>query len=568
MKHTKNIAAAALSVLLLSSLTVPALAAAAPPAKEEVIYVMTDAAGKVTDMEAVNIFPGGSITDYGDYSAVKVLNTTDNIHQSGEKITLYSAAERVYYQGTMKSSVIPWNISIRYLLNGVELPAEDIAGKSGALEIRFSVSKNESCTGSFYEDYALQASFTLDTERCKNILSSGATAANVGSDKQLTYTILPDSGIETAITADVTDFEMDSVAINGVRLELDLDVDDSALTDKIDDVVSAIDELNDGTQELQSGAFELYDATQTLCSGACELHSGAISLSSGAGELYSGLSTLATKNSTLTDAAYTAYEGLCTAAAAALNAQLEANGMDTIVLTPSTYSAVLTGLLEKLNADAVYQQAYQAALQQVTAQVEANEDIPDEQKEAYIRQMMASEEVTAKINAAVSAVSTAAKQVSELKGQLDSYGTFYRGLSEYTSAVSSAASGASTLKQGTDTLLSGTAELLSGAGELSDGARELYDGTCELADGTAEFADETSDMDEKISDEIDSMTSSFTGGSNEVVSFVSDKNGDVASVQFVIKTAAIEKAEVAPADAPAEAPLTPLQKLLRLFGAY
>lgn len=568
MKHTKNIAAAALSVLLLSSLTVPALAAAAPPAKEEVIYVMTDAAGKVTDMEAVNIFPGGSITDYGDYSAVKVLNTTDNIHQSGEKITLYSAAERVYYQGTMKSSVIPWNISIRYLLNGVELPAEDIAGKSGALEIRFSVSKNESCTGSFYEDYALQASFTLDTKRCKNILSSGATAANVGSDKQLTYTILLDSGIETAITADVTDFEMDSVAINGVRLELDLDVDDSALTDKIDDVVSAIDELNDGTQELQSGAFELYDATQTLCSGACELHSGAISLSSGAGELYSGLSTLATKNSTLTDAAYTAYEGLCTAAAAALNAQLEANGMDTIVLTPSTYSAVLTGLLEKLNADAVYQQAYQAALQQVTAQVEANEDIPDEQKEAYIRQMMASEEVTAKINAAVSAVSTAAKQVSELKGQLDSYGTFYRGLSEYTSAVSSAASGASTLKQGTDTLLSGTAELLSGAGELSDGARELYDGTCELADGTAEFADETSDMDEKISDEIDSMTSSFTGGSNEVVSFVSDKNGDVASVQFVIKTAAIEKAEVAPADAPAEAPLTPLQKLLRLFGAY
>ncbi len=568
MKHTKNIAAAALSVLLLSSLTVPALAAAAPPAKEEVIYVMTDAAGKVTDMEAVNIFPGGSITDYGDYSAVKVLNTTDNIHQSGEKITLYSAAERVYYQGTMKSSVIPWNISIRYLLNGVELPAEDIAGKSGALEIRFSVSKNESCTGSFYEDYALQASFTLDTKRCKNILSSGATAANVGSDKQLTYTILPDSGIETAITADVTDFEMDSVAINGVRLELDLDVDDSALTDKIDDVVSAIDELNDGAQELQSGAFELYDATQALCSGACELHSGAISLSSGAGELYSGLSTLATKNSTLTDAAYTAYEGLCTAAAAALNAQLEANGMDTIVLTPSTYSAVLTGLLEKLNADAVYQQAYQAALQQVTAQVEANEDIPDEHKKAYIQQMMASEEVTAKINAAVSAVSTAAKQVSELKGQLDSYGTFYRGLSEYTGAVSSAASGASTLKQGTDTLLSGTAELLSGAGELSDGARELYDGTCELADGTAEFADEASDIDERISDEIDSMTASFTGGGGEVVSFVSDKNGDVASVQFVIKTAAIEKAEVAPADAPAEAPLTPLQKLLRLFGAY
>lgn len=359
MKHTKNIAAAALSALLLGSFSAPALAAAAPYGKEEVIYVMTDAAGKVTDIEAVNIFPGGSVTDYGDYSAVKVLNTTDNIHQIGEKVTLYSAADRVYYQGTMKSSIIPWDISIRYLLNGVELPAEDIAGKSGALEIRFSVSKNEGCAGSFYEDYALQAAFTLDTERCRNIVSSGATAANVGSDKQLTYTILPDKGIDTVITADVTDFEMDSVSINGVRLELDLDVDDSALTDKVDDVVSAIDELDDGAHELQSGA-----------------------------------------------------------------------------------------------------------------------------------------------------------------------------------------------------------------GELSDGARELYDGTCELADGTAEFADETSDIDERISDEIDSMTSSFNGGSGEVVSFVSDKNTDVASVQFVIKTAAIEKAKAAPSDSAAEAPLSPLQKLLRLFGAY
>lgn len=29
--------------------------------------------GKVTDMEAVNIFAGGKITDYGDYSDVKML---------------------------------------------------------------------------------------------------------------------------------------------------------------------------------------------------------------------------------------------------------------------------------------------------------------------------------------------------------------------------------------------------------------------------------------------------------------------------------------------------------------
>ena len=40
------------------------------------------------------------------------------------------------------------------------------------------------------------------------------------------------------------------------------------------------------------------------------------------------------------------------------------------------------------------------------------------------------------------------------------------------------------------------------------------------------------------------------------------------SVQFVIKTAAIEKAEAAANDAAEEAPLTFWQKLLRLFGLY
>ncbi len=39
------------------------------------------------------------------------------------------------------------------------------------------------------------------------------------------------------------------------------------------------------------------------------------------------------------------------------------------------------------------------------------------------------------------------------------------------------------------------------------------------------------------------MLSDLTGGDNETVSFVSEKNGTIDSVQFVIKTDAIEKEE-------------------------
>lgn len=670
MKPVTKITAAALSVLLLGSLTVPAFAEEASSEKEEVLYIMTDASGRVNDVEAVNSFAGGDITDYGDYSAVKLLNTTDEITQSGDKITLSSDADKVYYQGTMKSTVIPWNISIRYFLDGKEYSAADIAGKSGALEIRFSVSKNERCKGSFYEDYALQASFTLDTDLCRSIVSSGATVANVGSDKQLTYTILPGKGIDTTIRADVTDFEMDAVAINGVRLNMSFEVDDAELMDKVDEIISAIGSIDSGASEVRDGTGKLYDATGTLSSKVGELNSAVGALTGGAGDLSSGLSSITAKNSQLTGAAYAAYEGLCTAAAAALNVQLEANGMEPVALTPSNYSAVLLELLEKLDADAVYQQAYQAALQQVTAQVEAQADalyrgyvesqadaiylayvssqadtlyaqvaaqaiyeqllqsgyteeqavaflqtpegqvavaqavvnMTDEQKaqilngavaqltdqqkeqilqgavdslteeqkaqirEAYIQQMMASDEVTSQISAAVSTVSAAANQVAELKGQLDSYGAFYQGLLDYTGAVSDAAAGAKRLKLNMDTLYSNAGTLKLSVGELNDTMGTLYGGTKDLTDGTSEFVDKTSDMDTQISDEIDSMTSSLTGGDGEVVSFVSVKNTHVDSVQFVIKTAAIEKAEAAASDAAEEAPLNFWQKLFRLFG--
>ncbi len=672
MKQINKITAAALSIIIAGVSTAPAFAETVPSEKEEVIYIMTDASGKITDMEAVNIFAGGDVTDYGEYSSVKMLNTTDKLVQSGNKITFSSSADKVYYQGTMKNTAIPWNISIRYFLDGKEYSAEDIAGKSGVLEIHFSVSKNEDCSGSFYDDYALQASFTLDTERCKNIDSSGATVANVGSDKQLTYTILPGKGIDTVIKADVTDFEMDSVAINGVKLNMNIEIDDAELTDKVNEIISAIGELDDGASELRDGTGELRKATGTLNSKVGELHSGVGSLTDGTGELSSGLNDITANNDQLTSAAYTAYEGLCTAVAAALNSQLEANGFSTVTLTPSTYSEVLTGLLKKLDKDAVYQQAYQEAQRQVTqpvneqadalylGYVQSQEDsiylayitsqadtlytqvaaqalyeqlvksgfseeqagaflqsaegqdavaqaasalteeqksqilngavsqLTDEQKaqilqgavdsltkeqkkqirEGYIQQMMASDEVTSQLNGAAAAVSDAAKQVSELKGQLDSYGVFYQGLVDYTGAVSDAAAGAKELKLNMDTLYDNTGTLETSVGELNDAVRELYSGTKQLSDGTSEFKDKTSDMDIQISDEIDSITASISGSDSKVVSFVSDKNTNVDSVQFVIKTDSIEVPEVTVEDSAEEETLNFWQKLLRLFGLY
>ncbi len=118
-----------LAVFIAVNSSIPAFAAEDASSKEEVVYVMTQADGTVDSINVVNIFAGGDVTDYGDYSAVKMLTTTDAINQAGDKITFSSSAEKVYYQGTLQETEIPWNISIRYFLDREEYTAEEIAGK-------------------------------------------------------------------------------------------------------------------------------------------------------------------------------------------------------------------------------------------------------------------------------------------------------------------------------------------------------------------------------------------------------------------------------------------------------
>nr|MDY4971547.1 hypothetical protein [Lachnospiraceae bacterium] len=280
--------------VMVSSAVVPGFSAEASgkKEKEEVIYINLDAAGSVKDIYAVNIFGKGSVVDYGDYSSVEMLNTTDEMNRNGEEISFTTDSDRVYYKGKMNSTEIPWKISICYMLDGREYESEDLAGKSGKLQIRFQVTENKAYKGGFFDHYALQASFTLDTEKCTGIEASGATMANAGSDKQISYTILPGKGIDASITADVTDFEMSAVSINGIPLSLDVDVDDEELMDQVTDLLDAIEQIDDGTGELKDGASDLKDGIADLKDGAFGLNSGAEDVDEGAAGLKSGAEDL------------------------------------------------------------------------------------------------------------------------------------------------------------------------------------------------------------------------------------------------------------------------------------
>ena len=207
------------------------------------------------------------------------------------------------------------------------------------------------------------------------------------------------------------------------------------------------------------------------------------------------------------------------------------------------------------------------------------------------------EKFNAAIGELVTNLSGLAVNMSTLKAGIDQlvtqYGTLNSGIQEYTTGVAAIVSGYgeltdgagrlangskellngfSDLKQGTVDLYDGTVELYDGTVDLCDGTvdlydgtSDLYDGTVELQDGTKEFYDKTYDMDTQVREQIDDMLAEISGSDAPVVSFVSGKNENVNSVQFVIKTAAIEKEEAAEVVAEEEAPTGFFQKLLALF---
>ena len=704
MKYVNRICALFLTALfMISSMPLSVFAAETNTPKEEVVYINMNQDGSVREIYVVNIFDldeNGQIIDYGEYETLRNMTTTDEIGYSDSKVTIDAEAGKLYYEGKLSSDVMPWNIEIHYYMDDIEYSAADIAGKSGTLKIAMSIRENKNCNRLFFEEYALQATFVLDTEFCKDIVAENATIANVGSDKQITFTILPNKETDIEITAKVELFEMTGIAINGIPLNLNIEVEDAELQEKITQIMDAVKEIDEGTEDLYEGSSDLYEGAVDLYEGMTELSEGAVSLSDGAGELfsatgtlhekvgelhegvgtlsdgagelYSGLSALAEKNTELTEGAWSAYSALCTAAQTQLNAELVANGFEAVAFTPDNYSVVLEEVLSKMDAELVYEQAYNVALREVTAQVESQAhdlykgyiqsqadilymqiasktvyeqfvgagytveqaeaylqtaegqsmvakavasmtveqkqqvlegactSLTEEQKmqirTAYIEQMMSSEEVIQRIDGALVQSSEATKKITELKGQLDAYGAFYQGLLVYTAGVSDITTGANSVQGGLNTLYlntgtlkssvgeldiatgelsegaselkKGAEELNDGAKKLSDGAKELNDGVKELNDGTGEFVAETSGMDTEVSDEIDSLIASIAGSNSEIVSFVSDKNTEIKSVQFVIKTDAIQIKEVENVDAMAEESLNFWQKLLRLFGLY
>ena len=387
-------------------------------------------------------------------------------------------------------------------------------------------------------------------------------------------------------------------------------LDDGAvtLTDGIKTIQEGLDQLNSKSSSLTSGSSEVLSALKTIQSSLNnvstsskdlkQLSSASTSIKSGIDSLVNGLKTvdssIDTYNSSLKKAGlnsaselaqknkqaisalgitstqrklYSAYTSGGSQAVSAELAKLAQAGDSEAVALYKQVSAGNTDAVTQyvqaagklisvetlLKADASYIEGSSKLINGIDAQMSTSSSQTTLMSGAVSLQTNY-KKFDASIQELVSSLNNLMANMTQLKSGInkltDNYATLDSGIKEYTSAVNK--------------ITNGYSKVYEGALDLVSGTHSLYKGTTELTDGTGEFKGETSDLDSKVDDEVDSMIDNFAGGDFEVESFVSDKNTDVDSVQFVIKTEAIKKEEVKVEEEKTEE-LNFWQKLLNLF---
>src|SRR5690625_4113838 len=261
--------------------------------KDEVIYGKLDVHGKVNNMYVVNTFhmtEPGEIVDYGDYTNIRNLTDLSAIDQLSENEVHFQAdEEEFYYQGELTRQVLPWDISIHYLLDGKEIEADDLAGQTGTLEIQITTAQNEAVDPLFFENYLMQISVSFYLTIFSNIQAPKGTEANEVKNKLVTFSVMPDTEEELIITADVVDLEMDPINLSAIPANIAIDnpdIDD--MKDDMQELSDAIHEINSGVAELSDGISKLNDGTTELSSGSSEYSAGIHQLDQSSGELVDG----------------------------------------------------------------------------------------------------------------------------------------------------------------------------------------------------------------------------------------------------------------------------------------
>ena len=420
--------------------------AEAETSKDETVYVLAGADGTVQKIIVSdwikNAMAADSLEDKTELSDIENIKGDESFTLGGDNSCVWDAqGNDIYYQGNIEKE-LPVQMSVCYTLDGQTIAPEALAGQSGHVTIRFDYQNMQyeevlldGKTEKIYVPFTMLTGMLLDTEVFRNVTISNGKLINDGDRIAVVGIAFPGLQEDLAISkekldipdyveisADVENFEMGMTmtlattelfgAIDSDKLDLhELSDAMAELTDAMDQLMDGSSQLYDGlctllekSGDLVSGINKLAEGAAQLKAGAESLDSGAAQLQAGAAQLSSGLNTLNANSSSLNGGARQVFSSLLSMA----NTQLSEAGLSVPALTIDNYASVLDGVIASLDDTAVYQ----AALEQVTATVNANRGMIEEKvTEAVQAQVEA--EVSAQVTAAVQETVTQAVHENE-----------------------------------------------------------------------------------------------------------------------------------------------------------
>lgn len=420
--------------------------AEAETSKDETVYVLAGADGTVQKIIVSdwikNAMAADSLEDKTELSDIENIKGDESFTLGGDNSCVWDAqGNEIYYQGNIEKE-LPVQMSVCYTLDGQAIAPEALAGQSGHVTIRFDYQNMQyeevlldGKTEKIYVPFTMLTGMLLDTEVFRNVTISNGKLINDGDRIAVVGIAFPGLQEDLAISkekldipdyveisADVENFEMGMTmtlattelfgAIDSDKLDLhELSDAMAELTDAMDQLMDGSSQLYDGlctllekSGDLVSGINKLAEGAAQLKAGAESLDSGAAQLQAGAAQLSSGLNTLNANSSSLNGGARQVFSSLLSMA----NTQLSEAGLSVPALTIDNYASVLDGVIASLDDTAVYQ----AALEQVTATVNANRGMIEEKvTEAVQAQVEA--EASAQVTAAVQETVTQAVHENE-----------------------------------------------------------------------------------------------------------------------------------------------------------
>lgn len=240
-----------------------------PTEKTETVYSVLNSDGSISDTivsswlhdeDGIN-----NIKETLNLTDVKNIKSNEKPSKDGNTYTWNAKGNDVYYEGTATKQ-LPVSVKLRYELDGQEISANDIQGKSGHLKLTISFTNNYSKVKNIngksiviHPSYLAGGMLNMSTGKFSNVKCESGKIVNDGTNEMLAFANIPglnetlksagldkvnnQLGISDDVTveADVNDFDLGSIMV-GMTNEIDLA---SELGE-----IGSVSELTDGIDQL------------------------------------------------------------------------------------------------------------------------------------------------------------------------------------------------------------------------------------------------------------------------------------------------------------------------------